>query len=440
MLARFLTFLGTWVLGAVLLVAGSALAWRFVAPAPPAFVRLASGPPGSAYAEATRAYAAALLREGLRVELRPTNGAVQNLALLRAGEVDLAPVQGGLVQAGLVDAGANEDLVSLGGILNEPAWVFVRRDADLANPMRVTGRRVALGPEGSGTRALALALLAANEVAPTAFVASPLAGVAAAEALLAGEVDVAFFVSAQPGPAISLLLQRPQQVELVNFATRAAAYAVRLPFLSPVVLPRAGFSLAEDLPAHPTTLMAAQAFLAAREDINPPLAALVVRVMQATHRGRQLFAAEGSFPTALNQELPLPPAARHAYERGASFLHQWLPFRWAVAVERLWVLVIPLLTLALPLLRFAPPVYAWQMRMRIWRGYERLRRLEHEAAEAGNAATRAAVMLRLRALETQVSRTSVPAGYAALLYAMRRDIDYVRLRLEAPAPREGQET
>ncbi len=427
MLSRFLAFLRTWVLGAMVVAAGCALAWFFVAPAPPDVVRIATGPEGSAYRDVAEAWAAALAREGVAVSLRPTDGAVENLALLRDREVDLAPVQGGLVLPGR-DGG----LASLGGIFNEPAWVFVRRGGGLRNPMQVAGHKVALGPEGSGTRALALALLAANGVVPGSYQDLPLAGLAAAEALLAGEVDVAFFVATRPGPAISLLLRDPARAELVNFSTRAAAYAVRLPFLSPVVLPRGGFSLAEDLPAQPATMLAAQAFLAAREDINPQLAALLVRVLQATHRGRQLFAAEGSFPTALNQELPLPPAARQAYEHGPSQLHQWLDFRWAVAVERLWVFAIPLVTLLLPLLRFAPPVYAWQMRMRVWRGYDRLRRIERAAQGYADAAARAALLEQLATLETQVSRMGVPAGYAALLYAMRRDIDYVRQNLAKP--------
>lgn len=425
MLGRILAFFRTWVLGLLLVAAGVWVAWHFVAPPPPDVIRIASGPEGSVYREAASAYANALRREGLTVEVRPTDGAVENLALLRSRDVDLAPVQGGVV---LPDR--DQGLVSLGGIFSEPAWVFYRRAAGLRSLMQVQGRRVAVGPEGSGTRALAVALLAANEVNASSFTPLPLAGLAAAEALLAGEVDVAFFVSARPGPAISLLLRNADKAELANFATRAAAYAVRLPFLSPVVLPRGGFSLAEDLPREAITLMAAGAFVAAREDLSPALAALMVRTMQATHRRRQLFAPEGTFPTALNQELPLHPAARHAHERGPSFFQQYLPFQTAVLVERLWVLAIPLVTLFLPLLRFAPPVYAWQMRMRIWRWYDRLRRVERDAAAMGeDLAARAGVVARLDELEGQVSRIGVSAGYAALLYALRGDIDYVRRRL-----------
>ncbi len=424
MMDRFLAFLRVWLLGALVVAGGVYVAWHFVVPPPPAVVRIATGPEGSVYRDVAETYAAALQREGLEVALHHTEGSVENLALLRDGAVDLAPVQGGVVLQER-DAG----LVSLGAIFNEPAWVFVRRGAGLRSPMQPTGRRVAIGPEGSGTRALALALLAANESPPGSYEALPLAGLAAAEALLAGQVDLAIFVAAQPGPAISLLLRNPEKAELANFQTRAAAYAVRLPFLSAVVLPRGGYSLAHDLPAQPVTLMAPSAFVAARAEVNPQLAALMVRVMQATHRGRQLFATEGSFPSVLNQELPVPDAARYAYERGPGTLYQWMPFRFAVMVERLWVLAIPLITLLLPLLRFAPPLYAWQMRMRVWRGYDRLRAIEREAAMAPDAAGRARAQEKLGALETYFSRMVVPAGYAAHLYAMRQDIEFVRQRL-----------
>jgi TRAP transporter TAXI family solute receptor len=425
MLGRLFAFLRTWGIGLLLVAAGVWVAWHFVAPPPPAVVRIASGPEGSVYQQVADFYAQALRREGLVVEVRPTEGSLENLALLRSRDADLAPVQGGVTLQE-----RDQGLVSLGGVFNEPAWVFYRRGAGLRSPMQVQGRRVAVGPEGSGTRALAIALLAANEVTESSFTPLPLAGLAAAEALLAGEVDVAFFVSARPGPAISLLLRNADKAELANFATRAPAYAVRLPFLSPVVLPRGGFSLAEDLPRESITLMAAGAFVAAREELSPALAALMVRTMQHAHRARQLFAPEGSYPTPLNQELPLHPAARHAHERGPSFFQQYLPFQWAVLVERLWVLAIPLVTLLLPLLRFAPPIYAWQMRMRIWRWYDRLRRVERDALAAGdNPTARAAAARRLEELEAQVSQIGVSAGYAALLYALRGDIDYVRRRL-----------
>lgn len=441
MWAALFTFLRTWGLVVLLVGGGLAVAWRFVAPPPQDVIRIAVGPEDSAYAEAVEAYARGLAREHFQVERRTTAGAVASLELLRRGEVDIAMAQGGVA-----DAARARGLASLGGVFFEPAWVFTRRGAEVRNALQMEGRRVAVGPEGSGTRVLAFALLTANGARPDRVQASPLTGDAAARALLAGELDAAVFVSGRPGDGIARLMRASDQVGLVNFDVRAAAYATLLPYLSPVRLPRGSFSLPEDLPAEDLTLMAPAAYVATRADLNPQIASLLVQVLQETHRGRQLFAAEGRFPSALNQDLPLHEDAKRIYERGRGFLQSYLPFRWAVVVERLWVLLIPLVTLAIPLSRFAPPIYTWQMESRVYRWYDDLRAIEAQALplqrpETGlpmlptlspkppDKRTRQALLERLDALEAKVAAISVPSSYGRHLYALRRDIGYVRERL-----------
>ena len=73
------------------------LAYFWLQPAPPKRVVLATGVEQGAYSEFGKRYAAALAKHGIQVELRVTQGAADNLALLRDPEsdVDLAFVQGG---------------------------------------------------------------------------------------------------------------------------------------------------------------------------------------------------------------------------------------------------------------------------------------------------------------------------------------------------------
>lgn len=421
------TFVRTWGLIAILVAGGLAIAYRFVAPPPPPLIRMATDPgEDSAYARAVSRYAEALRAQGFQVNLVPSEGSVRNLALLHGGEVDFALVQGGVAEARR-DAG----LVSLGAVFFEPAWVFIRRGAGAERLPELRGRRVAIGPEGSGTRALAYALLEANAVPRDVIEASPLAGGEAARALLAGEVDAAVFVSAIPGEGISTLMRAPDATTLVDFETRADAYATVLPALTPVRLPRSGFSLSEDLPPEDIVLLAPAAALVAPADVHPQLVSLFIRILQAEHRGRQLFAPEGRFPSPLNQDLPLHPDAARWYERGPTFLQSWLPFWVAVTVERLWVLIIPLVTLALPLIRFAPPLYTWQMESRVLRYYEDLRAIEAEALAARDRKARDAAEAKLTALERKVTALGIPAAYGGLLYALRRDIDFVRESIRA---------
>jgi TRAP-type uncharacterized transport system substrate-binding protein len=427
MWAAVITFFRTWGLIALLVAGGVAIAYRFVAPPPPSLLRIATGPgDDSAYSLAVARYAKALRAEGFAVRFVPSEGSVRNLELLQRGEVDFA-----LVQGGTADPRRDVGLVSLGAVFFEPAWVFIRRDAGFERLADARGHRVAVGPEGSGTRVLAISLLEANAVPASTLRLSPLAGLDAAAALLAGEVEAAVFVSAAPGQGISRLMRAPDRAQLVDFETRAAAYATLLPSLTPVRLPRSGFSLPEDLPTEDIVMLAPAAALLAPADVHPQLVSLFIRILQAEHRGRQIFAPEGRFPSALNQDLPLHPDAARWYQSGPTFLQSWLPFWVAVTVERLWVLLIPLVTLALPLIRFAPPLYTWQMESRVLRYYDDLRRIEGEAAAAKDRAARDAVEAQLKALDAKVATLGIPAGYGALLYAMRRDIAFVRETVRA---------
>ena len=132
---------------AILLVAGFAVASRFVNPAPPRQVRMAAGAPQGAYAETAKRYRDILARDGITLEVVTTQGSLDNLRLLQAttGGVDVAFVQGG---TGSADA---LGLVSIGSVFFEPLWVFVRESVPARSLAELRGRRLAVGVEGSGS-------------------------------------------------------------------------------------------------------------------------------------------------------------------------------------------------------------------------------------------------------------------------------------------------
>ena len=67
---------------------------------------------------------------------------------------------------------------------------------------QLQGKRLAIGPEGSGTRVLALKLLKANEMDGPPTVLLELSGDEAAEALVAGTIDAAFLMGDSATPAV----------------------------------------------------------------------------------------------------------------------------------------------------------------------------------------------------------------------------------------------
>ena len=65
-----------------------------------------------------------------------------------------------------MDGTNTPNLVSLGSIAYEPLLVFYRGTNAIRWLSQLEGKRLAIGPEGSGTRALALTLLQTNGINP----------------------------------------------------------------------------------------------------------------------------------------------------------------------------------------------------------------------------------------------------------------------------------
>ncbi|MCB2100155.1 MAG: TAXI family TRAP transporter solute-binding subunit [Rhodobacterales bacterium] len=419
------TFLSVYGGALVLLIAGFVLAYQFVEPAPPRRIVLATGGTTGAYHAFGQALAEDLEEQGITVEVRATSGTVENLGLLQdpLAAVDLAFVQGGVG-----DPVQQPDIMSLASLYFEPLWVFVRGDA----PERLTGlrgRRLAVGAEGSGTRAVALRLLGDNGITPASTELEPLGGMAAAEALRRGDLDAVFTVASPTSAVVAALATLPG-VELMSF-TRADAYARTHRYLSVLTLPEGALNLAVNLPPRPVTLLAPAATLAARTDLHPALVGLILMAAERRFHAGGLFETPGQFPSDRYLDFPLSEDAQRFFSSGPPFLQRFLPFWAATLVDRMLVMLVPLLTLLVPLVRFLPPVYRWRVRARIYRWYEQLRAIEDGVRDHRDTADVAQALRALAAMEEEVRHVTVPLSYADEHYSLRRHIAFVRDRLEA---------
>ena len=124
-------------------------------PSPPRKIVMAGGQADGVYSALAARYRARLSRVGLDVHVVETNGSVDNLQRLLRREVDVALTQGG-TYALVHDPDGR--LRGLAALYFEPLSVFPR-DARLASLDALEGRRVSVGPTGSGTEAVAKALL-----------------------------------------------------------------------------------------------------------------------------------------------------------------------------------------------------------------------------------------------------------------------------------------
>jgi len=389
---------------------------------------LLTGPEGSAYEEYGQEYAAFLSENGITVHVVETAGSLDNLRqLVSASKPTVAFVQSGVER----EAEAVENLdeaVSLGSLYFEPFWLFVRKGMDVERPRDLEGLRVALGPKGSGSRAIARRVLEANQVEEQV-ITDPFDGLTpaeAADALLAGEIDAAFFVGV-PSSSESARLLEFRDVAPVSFS-RTKAYERRNPDLAEVILPEGAFDFARNIPDSDLHLIAPAANLVTRDDMHPAAIDLLLDAARDIHRESSLFAPMGTFPSMDYTSLPLSPAAVRYYREGPSTLRKILPFWAATLVDRFLVVVVPVLTVAFALIKTLPAFVKLRFSIQLQHLYRRLEAVEKALKEDKKAAE---VLKEFDTLERISAKFRVPRSQIGPYFEFRQNIHDVRERVRS---------
>lgn len=415
----------------VLLITAVAIwvAFRWVRPAPPDTIIITSGIEVSTFHTSAEKYRKILARNGVKLEILPSEGALDNLKRLSdpAVTVDVGFVQGGLA------AGETADLVSLGSVFYQPLVVFYRSAKPLDRLYQLKGKRVTIGREGSGTRYLNLLLLKANGIelkGPTRLL--DLSGVAAAEALLAHKVDAVMLLGDAASPEIMRKLVHAPGIRLMDFA-QADAYTRRFRYLSKLELPMGAIDFAKNMPARPLALIAPTVELIARPDLHPALSDLLIEAAREVHGQATLMQKAGEFPAPLEHEYPISDDAARYYKSGKGFLYRHLPFWLASLFDRTMVVLVPILVLLIPGLKLVPAIYQWRIRTRIYKRYGELMALERDMLAAPTPEQSAQLHKRLDEIELHVNGIKMPLPFADQFYVLREHINFVRRRLAGGA-------
>ena len=390
---------------------------------PPSTVVMATGAEGGANYEMGVRYREILAQSGVKLQLLATSGGIENLARLRDPK---SGVDVGFIQGGTTTRKESPDVESLGTVFYEPLWFFYR--SEIGNGIQaLRGRRVSIGTEGSGGRALALELVKKFKFDSIIGELLGYAPQVAAEKLVAGDLDAAFIVTAWDSPVVQRLINTTG-IELASIP-RADAYIAHYPFLNKLVLPAGVSDLLNNRPPTDIVMLAPKGSLAVRADLHPALQHLLLSAAVQIHSQPGVFQKAGQFPAAESIDIPLSEEAQRFYKTGRSFLQSHLPFWAATLVERVLIVFIPLSAVLYPIIRFAPQIYNWVMQSRIIRLYDEMRSIESGMESQGQGYNVDAIDAKLEELSQRANRLSLPTAYASSLYTLRSHINLVRSRL-----------
>lgn len=402
--------------------------WVFVYPMPPSHLSVTTAATDGAYYRHAQRYAEKFAEHGITLEVQPSAGSQQNQERLRRAQdpSDLAFMQGGFGYLGTSTERRDRSRIeTLANVDVEVVWLFTRnRDIESLNQLQ--GLRFAIGPQGSGSRNVALKLLEQARVATKDLNLSILTGSAAVQAMRQNQLDAVLMVAPPESFAVQNMLSLPG-IQLANLR-KSAAITERNPFLESRLLPQG--TLDTNLPPRDITLLTTSTSLVAREALHPALKRLALAVAMDVHTGGGLFFRAGDFPSLRRIDFPTAPQARATLVNGLPLIERVLPFWWAQVAERMVLLVLPVMLVALWLMRLIPRYMRWMVESRLNRWYGELKYIENDLTHeslSGLDLTR--FLQRLNGMDKALLAFACPRELMARSYTLHQHIEFVRQRL-----------
>ena len=416
-------------LAAVLCIVGIiSLALIYFIPAPPSKVVMATAFKGASFEYYGRQYRDIFARSSVKLELRETAGSVENVALLQDPK---SGIQITFVTGGVSDGKHAPGILSLGTVYNQPYWIFYSSTEPLDRLSQLKGKRIAVGPDGSGTRLSAEKILGKGGVNSETATLLPFAGLAAVKALTDKKVDAVWIIGSPDATAVKSFLENPD-VRLLGFPT-AEAYTRIFPELVRLVLPKGVVDIDRTIPADDVQLIGTTSKVLVRSDLHPEIVELLLQTMTETHSGQEIFQRSGEFPNGTDAEYPVAATAIDYYKNGPSYLRRHVPLWLSVHAQRAIAVLVAGVAIGLPLFHYLPLLYKWNMRRRLLYWYSQLKALEASFDASPSDKHLLEKQIEIERIEDAVSRIRFPLTFTDQLYNLRSHVDIVRRKIASRA-------
>jgi TRAP transporter TAXI family solute receptor len=281
-------------------------------------ITVAGGPPGGAYEETLAALDARAAAAGFALTTLPSEGSLGNIRLLSDGRVQFALVQNDIAGSAYAGSGRfagapQRELRAVASLFPETIQLVTKAKSGISSVADLKAKRVGLGPAGSGTRANALAILAANGVPEDALAATFPGTLAEATRALAEDRIDAFFITVHaPAPE----LQRLANSMPLAWVPIGPSRELIASGLVPITMPPKTYAGQTT----PIPTLAATALLVTREEVPPVLVERVLSLLfGGKHRVESAAVSRIALRTAREGvDLPWSPVANAWLEAQAS--------------------------------------------------------------------------------------------------------------------------
>ena len=215
------------------------------------------------------------------VRFLETNGSVDNLRRIGAGDAELGFAQSDVVADAVSGTGEFDDplpIRAVARLYDEYVHVVVRADSVVRSISDLAGRRVSLGARGSGVSVVAKRVLAASGIETTAVDDRQLGLDASIAALDASRIDAFFWVGGLPTPGIERLAA-DREIRLLSIDAEAVE---RAGLAHPGVYRPAEFPVGAYGSDQPTIAMTVPNYLVGSAEVPDALIREVLKILFAS--------------------------------------------------------------------------------------------------------------------------------------------------------------
>lgn len=354
----------------LLVIASFYLAFQFINPSPKRVITIATGSIHGQYYQTAIKYKELLHKVDVEVNIVTSSGSLENIKLLNEKKVDIA-----FIQNGTIKANTTKSIEALASIYYEPLWLFYKKDLnDIQYIQDLKSKKISLGLEHSGTKDLSSEVLAINGINKDNAQLEYFNAKESKDKLLKDELDALFLVTSANSKIIKELLEN-KDIAVFSFK-RAIAYSKKFHYLEPINLYEGTVDIYNNMPSRDIKLLSTTATLVVNKDFSDELIRIFLKKVKEVHKRKSLFEAENQFPNINNIEIDMNEEAFRYFTYGDTFLEKIFPYWIASNLDRLKILLIPLLTLMIPLFKGVFPLYRWSIRSKIYRWYDEVQDLD----------------------------------------------------------------